>query len=468
VTFSTIEFFVFITVVLALLGFTRSENTRRNVLLVGSYFFYGWWDWRFCFLMFFTSATDYFAALALERSQNERFRRILLTVSLCANLGVLFVFKYYNFFVSSLESSLAGVGIHIPHLPVILPVGISFFTFHSMSYTIDVYWRHLKASRSLRDFLLFVSFFPQLVAGPIVRGSQMLWQFSYDHPLKKDNIREGIEIFIRGFMKKVLFADTLAVFADPVFAHPTAYASPTVWLAVIAYAGQIYYDFSGYSEMAIGCGRMIGFTLPVNFRHPYLACTPTEFWRRWHISLSTWLRDYLYIPLGGNRKGRLRTYLNLAATMLLGGLWHGASWTFVAWGALHGIALAADKLRMEIIGTREERPTTPLGQFVGWLVTFVFVLFTWVFFRSQTFEIAAIVIRKMLFLDAAGAHWYYVNAMVALVLGAVMHVAVMLRKERDLTVDLRQPLAWPAVAALLLLVLLFGPLTANPFIYFQF
>ena len=468
--FSSIEFFVMLGTVLVLLRFIRSEEWRRNVLLVASYVSYGWWDWRFCFLIWTTTTIDYIAGRELERLTDPRARRAWLVSSLVANLGMLFYFKYTNFFLDSLRPLLERAGLHVPFLHIVLPVGISFFTFHSMSYTIDVYWRKLPATKNYRDFLLFVAFFPQLVAGPIVRGSQMLPQLAADrkHPVRWDNVRRGAELFLKGFVKKVLFADTLAVCVDPVFNFPQAFDSPTVWLGVLAYAGQIYYDFSGYTDMALGIGRVFGFELPVNFRHPYLSRNVTEFWRRWHISLSTWLRDYLYIPLGGNRLGRGRTYLNLFATMLLGGLWHGASWTFVAWGGLHGVGLALDKWRMEIQRRNPEDFGSPLSQFLGWAGTFLFVLVGWVFFRSQTFSTAWQILGKMAFLGGPGASWPYIQACVLLVLGAIAHLAVLLRHERDLGLDFRRPLAWTAAIMILIVVLYFSPFTTSPFIYFQF
>jgi alginate O-acetyltransferase complex protein AlgI len=469
VIFSSTEFLLFLTAVLLLTRALRSEDHRRNVLLVASYFFYGWWDWRFTFLMFTTTTIDYVVGLHLERMTHPGRRRALLFASLAANLGILFYFKYANFFLGSLKPLLEAAGLHVPHLEVVLPAGISFFTFQSMSYTIDVYRRDLPATRSFRDFVLFVSFFPQLVAGPIVRASVFMPQLrAHDHRPRWDNVRHGLERFLRGFVKKTLIADTLAQCVDPVFAHPGAFASPSVWLAVLAYTGQIYYDFSGYTDMATGCGRMFGFEFPPNFRHPYLSRSITEFWRRWHMTLSTWLRDYLYIPLGGNRLGRGRTYLNLAATMLLGGLWHGASWTFVAWGAWHGAGLALDKLRMELGGRRTGDPAPVWESLLGWAGTFLFVIVGWVFFRSQDFVTATVVLRKMAFLEPAGSHWFRVQAAVVLVAAVGLHLAVLWRRERELLLDLRQPLAWTAAVIALLLVILFSPFSTNPFIYFQF
>ncbi len=465
--FSSIEFFVFLALVLLGLGLLRKEEGRRNLLLVSSYVFYGWWDWRFCFLILASTLIDYAAGRFMERSTTQSTRKRWLVVSLIANLGILSVFKYANFFLGNFRPLFGAAGVNLPHLNIILPVGVSFFTFQTMSYSIDVYRRKLPATHNFRDFALFVSFFPQLVAGPIVRGAEFLPQLAFVHPLKRSNIHAGLDIFLRGFTKKVLFADTLATYVDPVFAHPAAYSSGTAWMAVIAYAFQIYYDFSGYSDMAIGVGKMMGFELPVNFRHPYRSLNVTEFWRRWHITLSGWLRDYLYISLGGNRKGRGRTYVNLMLTMLLGGLWHGASWNFVVWGGLHGVALAVHKFYMGLRGENAPAPGLP-RKIVSWAVTYVFVLVTWVFFRAQNFSTAWTYLQKLAFANARGIEWYYVQAMVVIALGAALHIAVVLRDDRELVIDFQRPIMWGVAVGMMIVILLYSPFGNSPFIYFQF
>jgi alginate O-acetyltransferase complex protein AlgI len=466
--FSSAEFFVFLLALLGLLALLRGEGARRNLLLAASYLFYGWWDWRFCFLLLLCTAVDYTAARGIEAARTPRGKRAWLVLSLISNLGWLAFFKYTNFFLANLRPLFRIAGLEVPHLDVVLPVGISFYTFQSISYIVDVYRGLLPAHRNVRDYMLFVAFFPQLLAGPIVRGVQFLPQMKTLHPLRLDHVRLGTEQFVRGFAKKVLFADTLAVFADPVFGHPSSYTPLTCWLAVIAYAGQIYYDFSGYSDMAIGVARMLGIEFPVNFRHPYRSLDITEFWRRWHISLSSWLRDYLYIPLGGNRRGRGRTYLNLALTMLLGGLWHGASWTFVAWGALHGGALALHKWITEWRGTPRDARPGPLAALASWALTFVFVLVTWVFFRSPDFATAGAMLRRMAFLESGGIVWAYAQALVVMALAVMAHLWSVAHDDRSPSLDLRRPLAWPALTVVLLLVLLYAPFGTNPFIYFQF
>ena len=338
-SFVSIAFFVFFAAVLLSQIAVRPARARHALLLVASYVFYGWWDWRFCGLMLFLTAVAYLAGLGMERRPGRRW---ILAVGVAVPLLVLFFFKYMNFFVGTF---CAAFGVkRAGALRIILPVGISFYTFQSLSYTIDVYRGKLRACLDPLKFALYIAFFPQLVAGPIVKASEFLPQLEEDRGPTPRRVFRGLTELFYGMFKKAVLADQMAVFADSVFGAVGAYSSATVALAVIAYAMQIYFDFSGYSDMAAGAARCLGYDLPMNFNRPYIARNISAFWKRWHISLSSWLQQYLYIPLGGNRRGAARTYLNLMITMTLGGLWHGADVTFVVWGALHGLALCAHKL----------------------------------------------------------------------------------------------------------------------------
>ena len=338
--FSSVRFFIFLAITLAILGLISRRDLKKRFLAVASCFFYAAWDWRYLGLLLVISVTDYFCAIQISETNMRKRRKAWLILSLVSNLGILGWFKYFNFFIENANALLAQFGVSISHLNILLPAGISFYTFKTLSYTIDVYRKEIEPCRSWLDYATFITFFPELIAGPIVRGSVFLPQMGRSIGPTKERLIVGFSIFLQGFTKKVFIADRLATVADPIFANPGLYSSFSVWLGVVAYSIQIFCDFSGYSDMAIGVAKMIGYDLPENFNMPYLSASITEFWRRWHMTLSSWLKDYLYIPLGGNRKGRARTYINLMLTMLLGGLWHGASWNFVLWGGAHGLALA--------------------------------------------------------------------------------------------------------------------------------
>ncbi len=350
--FNSLTFLVFLAIVLAL--YYRLKHRGQNILLlVASYVFYGWWDWRFLSLLLFSTFFDYWCALWIERQPNPTKRKVFLSFSMMVNLGVLGAFKYFNFFADSFEHVLAAFGMKatFPVLHVILPVGISFYTFLSMSYTIDVYRRELPATRNPLDFMLYVAFFPHLVAGPIVRASYLLPQCQRARVIAPDEVVNGLWQILMGYVKKVVIADRLAGIANWGFGQPAApFADANAWLFVYAFAFQIYGDFSGYSDIARGLSKLMGFELVTNFKAPYLVSNPSAFWQHWHISLSTWLRDYLYIPLGGNRRGRVRTYFNLMLTMLLGGLWHGAGFAYVLWGIFHGALLAIHRAWHDVTG----------------------------------------------------------------------------------------------------------------------
>lgn len=388
VLFNSYVFLLFMAVVLPA-WHVLPRRYRNGLLLAASYVFYAYWDWRFVFLLLASTLIDYHVAGAMHRQPVRSRRKLLLLISLVANLGILGFFKYFNFFVDSFAriGEVFGARPDALHLHVILPVGISFYTFQTLSYTIDVYRGRLEPSRSLRDFALYVAFFPQLVAGPIERAVNLLPQISRTPEPSREDVRAGLVLITTGMFKKVLVGDTCGRFADQVFAQPHVYSSPFLLAALFLFSIQIYADFSGYSSIARGTARLFGIHLMVNFEQPYLSANITEFWRRWHISLSSWLRDYLYIPLGGNRKGSRRTLINLFATMLLGGLWHGAGWNFVFWGGLHGTYLAAHKKRLGSrkapYGFRGGTLADVLKFIAGVVATNILVLMSWLFFRAH-------------------------------------------------------------------------------------
>jgi alginate O-acetyltransferase complex protein AlgI len=399
--FTSFVFVKFFLVVLAVLALCRTRWQRQLAILLASIVFYGYWSPWYLLLLATPSVIDYFCALFISETEDAGRRRLWLTVSVVSNLGLLGYFKYANFLLQNFDKL---TGRDVQTLNILLPVGISFYTFKTMSYTIDVYRRHIGPCKSWWKYAMFVTYFPELVAGPIVRASVFLPQMTRSLRPSWPRAYVGLQLVALGFSKKLLIADRLAKFVEAIFAHPSLYSTGTVWSAVIAYSLQIYCDFSGYSDIAIGISRIIGFDLPENFNMPYASTSITEFWRRWHITLSQWLRDYLYIPLGGNRKGKLRTYVNLTITMLLGGLWHGASWTFVAWGALHGLALAAHKLWLDSSKNRSWK--VPLV--AGWTATYGYVCFCWVLFRAADFHSAMTIMRKMVGIDSAGVQYVYI------------------------------------------------------------
>jgi alginate O-acetyltransferase complex protein AlgI len=385
--FSSPRFWVFLATLLLVLSFRMGHEKKKRVLAVASCLFYAAWDYRYLGLLLLVSFIDYWAASRIAASVSRTSRRRFLAVSIVSNLLILGYFKYTNFFLANLNGVLPA-SMRLPYLEIVLPAGISFYTFKSMSYTIDVFKREIAPCTAVMDYVTFVTFFPELIAGPIVRASIFLPQMTRPIGLTLPGLRHGISLFLLGLTKKIVIADTLSRVADPIFARPDLYATSTLWTAVLAYTFQIYADFSGYSDMAIGTAKMIGYDLPENFNMPYIAKNPSDFWRRWHITLSQWLRDYLYIPLGGNRGGPIRTYVNLFATMLLGGLWHGASWTFVIWGALHGSALAIHRL-----WEAHRLPTPPVV--LGRVLMFAFVTLCWIPFRAGTFANMALIVEGL-------------------------------------------------------------------------
>ena len=462
-SFASIEFILFFTVCLAVAGLLQRlgrSRARACFLLLASYFFYGYWDWRYCFLLLFVSLAAYLSALA---ARNKAAFLAGVTVPLAA----LAFFKYFNFF---LDSASALLGVPLGSLRIILPVGISFYTFQALSYVIDVCRGKLEPERDFIRLALYISFFPQLVAGPIVRAVDFLPQLKEDRRITAARLKTGLQLMAFGLFKKIVLADHISVFVDDVFYAPSAYHWAILLLGVLSYSAQIYFDFSGYSDIAIGCAKCFGYDFLPNFDLPYLSQNVTVFWRRWHISLSTWLREYLYIPLGGNRRGKPRQYLNLMITMLLGGLWHGANWTFLFWGGLHGLALCLDKLR-----PKRENPG-PAARLLGVLGTYLFVCFAWIFFRADSFGLAWQVIKGIGSFQQGIVQpffWSFVGlaALAAASLAAVLRA----RKNGEETVRGFYPLVnldrfWGLTAFFIAWGLIFGLAFTGeaPFVYFQF
>jgi alginate O-acetyltransferase complex protein AlgI len=389
--FNSLEFAIFLPIVFLLYWFVFNKNLKVQnfLLLVASYVFYGWWDWRFLSLIFFSSMVDYSIGIGLGKIDDKTKRRILLTCSILVNIGLLGFFKYYNFFTESFSEAFTFFGSHIEpsRLNVVLPVGISFYTFQTLSYSIDVYRKKLEPTSDFISFFAFVSFFPQLVAGPIERAMNLLPQFYskryFDHAKAVDGTRQ----ILWGLFKKVVIADNLAEYVNDIFANSVHYSGSTLVVGVVFFAFQIYADFSGYSDIAIGTARLFGFDLMRNFAFPYFSRDIAEFWRRWHISLSTWFRDYLYIPLGGSRGGTWSKVRNTFIIFVVSGFWHGANWTFIAWGALNAIyflpLLLLKKNRSNLDTVAKNKYFPSLKEAFSMIVTFTVTCLAWVFFRAE-------------------------------------------------------------------------------------
>ena len=392
--FNSIEFLFFLPVVFVLYWFVFSKNlnTQNSVILLSSYFFYGWWDYRFLSLILLSTIVDYLVGLNISKQGSKKKQKLLLLCSVLFNLSVLGFFKYYNFFVDSWVDLFSSLGYQIKSvwtLNIILPVGISFYTFQTMSYTIDIYRKKLKPTKDFISFASFVSFFPQLVAGPIERASNLLPQILKKRVFEYEQGIQGLRLILWGMFKKVVIADTLAPMVDNIFGNYQDLGGGVLWLGAVYFAFQIYCDFSGYSDIAIGTAKLFGFELMSNFRFPYFSRNIGEFWRRWHISLSTWFRDYLYIPLGGSQEGEWKSIRNIFIIFLVSGFWHGANWTFIFWGLFHSILFLPSfifktnrKYTTSIIAENTLLPSAK--EFIQVITTFTLVTIGWVFFRSET------------------------------------------------------------------------------------
>lgn len=472
--FDTPIYLLFLTVIVAV--YWRLRWRKQNILLlVASYFFYGWWDWRFLSLILISTVVDFFCAHYIERSDNKTRRRALLAFSVALNLGFLGFFKYFNFFVDSFAQTMEALGIPVSRstLNVLLPPGISFYTFQALAYIVDVYFRRLKPAKSFVDYALFISLFPHLIAGPIQRPGHLLPQVQHQRTFDYDRFYSGLMLIVFGLFQKCVIADNASLLADAAFSGKLGDPNLAVLaIGAYAFAWQIYGDFAGYSNMARGSAQLLGFHFMVNFRQPYLSSSLQEFWRRWHISLSTWLRDYLYISLGGNRGGNLQTYRNLMLTMVIGGFWHGANWTFVIWGAIQGIVLSIERFFKSLLGIGDaaegEKPTPGILWFRR-LIIFHVVCFSWVFFRAESVSHAFAFLQGALRLE-----WMpqYATAFQLLALIALPMFLIDLineRRDEEYLFEKTRPYFRIVVAlALISATFFFSGSKANAFIYFQF
>jgi alginate O-acetyltransferase complex protein AlgI len=467
-------YLIFFTCVFLLYWMTPWQQARVWLLLAASFYFYASWNKGLACVIAGSTFIDYWLARGMDGCSSHRLRKCLLTISIVGNLGLLCYFKYANFFLASLESALLALGAttSLPLLRVILPIGISFYTFEAINYTVDVYRRKVRAERSLANFMLFITFFPHLVAGPIVRARDFLPQTHRRKRWDWARLNLGAQFFLVGLFKKLAIADRMAAFVDPVFANPGDYPTHTLWMAVLAYTLQIYGDFSGYSDMAIGSAHMLGYKLAQNFNMPFLAANMSELWQRWHISLSSWLRDYLFIPLGGSRGGRWQTCRNLLITMTLGGLWHGASWVYVIWGSLHGLILIGHRL---FHGFAEARPrldallrSAPGTAFrVG--LTFLTFCLTCAFFRAASLWDAGIVFRRLVVPSTGLSSPAQPGGLVLIyVVVACCHALAVGGWARRTSLRWPAPLAGVGYAVVLSAVMVLTPASGRAFIYFQF
>jgi D-alanyl-lipoteichoic acid acyltransferase DltB (MBOAT superfamily) len=471
--FTDVIFFVFLGVVFSAYWALKGKEARLNLLLCASIIFYGWWDWRFLGLIGFVILVSWAVALvASKRRPGAPVRRIALIFGIASNLAVIATFKYFGFFADSARTMLATVGIDPgwTALNILLPVGISFYVFQAISYIVDVARGDLAAEPRLQRVALYVAFFPQLVAGPIVRAASFFPQMEEGKTLSGQLVFTGLRAFALGFAYKAGIADNLAQFVDPIFGDAqvagdtdlAAWSNLALISSTLAFAGLIYFDFAGYSLMAIGVACWFGFHIPKNFDHPYASTAIDDFWRRWHISLSSWLRDYLYIPLGGNRLGEGKTYRNLMITMVLGGLWHGAAWTFVAWGAMHGAALAVHRAFF--------KGRSAIGFLYGLIATQVFVLLTWVPFRAESFSDTLVIWSAFTGLRTGGSA--EISLWIWLLVPLIALDAILGKGGFNKIMNsriLRQPVIyWSGLGALAGIMLALYPLEASTFVYFQF
>ena len=486
--FNSLEFLIFFPVVISIY-FALSDRLRRYFLLAASYYFYMSWKPEYLILIIISTLIDYYAGIQIGNSVSPSKRKFFLILSLFTNLGILFAFKYFNLFNDAARQvfNYFNIFYDIPAFEALLPVGISFYTFQTLSYTIDVYRRHREPEAHFHIFALYVSFFPQLVAGPIERSTHLLPQFYIKHNFDVSRVVGGLQLMLWGLFKKIVIADTLAVYVNTVYNAPDTFQGLPVILATYFFAFQIYCDFSGYSDIAIGCAQVLGYDLMENFKQPYFSQSIAEFWRRWHISLSGWFRDYLYIPLGGNRVIKWRWRFNLILVFLVSGLWHGANWTFVMWGALHGVYLVLSQITQSIregmsqLLHLERFPT--IQSYLRILITFHLVLFSWIFFRANSISDAFLILQNMLYIDFTTLNLSQLGINVAPGIGRSELIIVTLAIIFLLLVHIIEEIGssfrlvlsnqiiftrWLIYLFLILAIMNFGVPQEIPFVYFQF
>lgn len=467
--------FIFFFICVVTLYFSIPYRFRWVLLLLASYFFYMCWNWKYIVLIILSTAISYIASSRISRTSDARKRLAYLSVCIVATLGILFIFKYYNFFSRSLNITLQAIGLRLSLAPIdaLLPVGISFYSFQTLSYAIDVYNGHIRHEKHCGLYALYVSFFPQLVAGPIERAGNLLPQFYNHNDFNEARTASGLRLMLWGLFKKIVVANRLAVYVDAVYGSFSLHSGPTLMMATYMYAFQIYCDFSGYSDIAIGAARVLGYNLSTNFNRPYFAKSVSEFWSRWHISLSTWFRDYLYIPLGGNRRGFPRMLLNLMVVFLASGLWHGANWTFLLWGVIHGfytvVAKVKEPLRDRLVERCKVAPILLSG--VRMVITFHLVCFAWIYFRATTISDANVIFWRIftmpgrLFVPALDQFCYGLFAMfIVIVVDAALESKQLLHRY----VLASRTSRWAIYVVAIIIMVLIGVFDESQFIYFQF
>jgi alginate O-acetyltransferase complex protein AlgI len=478
--FNSIDFAIFLPIVFILYWFILNKNIRiQNLLIVvSSYLFYGWWDWRFLILIAFSSAVDCTLGILLGKENAPFKRKFLLLLSILVNLGLLFFFKYYNFFSESFSQAFSFLGgsVSIRSLNIILPVGISFYTFQTMSYTIDIYRMKLEPTKDILSFFAFVSFFPQLVAGPIERASDLLPQFSKKRLFEYSNATSGLKQILWGAFKKIVIADNCALYVNMIFDNYAKYNGSALIIGAFLFSFQIYGDFSGYSDIAIGVSKLFGFELKRNFSLPYFSRDIAEFWRRWHISLSSWFRDYVYFPLGGSKRGKLVNVRNIFIVFIVSGFWHGANWTFIVWGLVNALLFLPlllnkkNRINLEVVAKGKIFPS--LQEFMSIICTFFLTTLTWVFFRSENLKQSLDYFSKISSPSVLNMPNLPNKILPVVLLIVFLLIVEWIGREDDHSICKikfkSQYLRWAFYSFVMLLILMYAPITQNQFIYFQF